>query len=71
MQDEVIDLIHGVGSAGAKWKGMSTASRKQLFDDIMGMSYESYMKKYATSGAPRQSKDLLRNLDDFYKAAIN
>lgn len=71
MQDEIIDLIHGTGPAGSKWKNMSTAGRKQLFDDIIGMSYESYMKKYATSGAPRQPKDLLRNLDDFYKAAID
>ena len=71
MQDEIIDLIHGTGPVGSKWKNMSTAGRKQLFDDIIGMSYESYMKKYATSGAPRQPKDLLRNLDDFYKAAID
>lgn len=71
MQDEVIDLIHGVGPAGAKWKGMSTAGRKQLFDDLTGMSYESYMKKYAAKGAPKQPKELLKSLDEFYKAAIN
>ena len=71
MQDEVIDLIHGTGPAGSKWKNMSTAGRKQLFDDLTGMSYESYMKKYATKGSPKQPKDLLKSLDDFYKAAID
>lgn len=71
MQDEVIDLIHGTGPAGSKWKNMSTASRKQLFDDLTGMSYESYMKKYATKGSPKQPKDLLESLDEFSKAAID